>query len=121
MAVVVDFRLEGSADRFVWTGDRVSGVCAALCVCRRANVVENGLFPGQKMSTERHNIMAKKREEHDQKGQDATALRKMAIVACLDSVMNMKIPEVEVVSLLFCLAVPTTFAASTQTTETTQP
>ena len=31
-------------------------------------------------------------------------LRRTAIVACLDSVMNMKILEVEVVSLLFCLS-----------------
>ena len=46
MVVVVDFMLEGSADRSVWTGDRALGVCAALCVCRRANVVENGLFSG---------------------------------------------------------------------------
>ena len=45
-----------------------------------------------------------KREEHDQEGQDAKALRKMAIVTCLESVMNMKILEVEVVSLLFCLS-----------------
>ena len=42
MVVAADTMLEGSADRSVWTGDRASGVCAVLRVCRRANVVENG-------------------------------------------------------------------------------
>ena len=42
MVVVADIRLEGSANMSVWTGDRALGVCAALCVCRRANVVEMG-------------------------------------------------------------------------------
>ena len=93
--------LEGSADRFFWTGDRVSGVCAALCVFRKANVVENACFLASAAEAHQH---GEKREEHDQEGQDAKALRKMAIVKCLESVMNMKILEVEVVSLLFCLS-----------------
>ena len=46
MVVVVDFMLEGSAIDPLWTGDRALGVCAALCACRKANVVENGLFSG---------------------------------------------------------------------------
>ena len=93
--------LEGSADRFFWTGDRVSGVCTALCVFRKANVVENACFLASAAEAHQH---GEKREEHDQEGQDAKALRKMAIVTCLGSVMNMKILEVEVVSLLFCLS-----------------
>ena len=93
--------LEGSADRFFWTGDRVSGVCTALCVCRKANVVENACFLASAAEAHQH---GEKREEHDQEGQDAKALRKMAIVTCLESVMNMKILEVGVVSLLSCLS-----------------
>ena len=46
MVVVVDFMLEGSAIDPLWTGDRVLGVCAALCVCRLVGVVENGVFCG---------------------------------------------------------------------------
>ena len=98
---MVDFRLEGSADRFVWTGDRVSGVCAALCVCRRANVVERGLYLASAAGGRERRQQGQK---HAQEGQDMKVLRRTAIVACLDSVMNMKILEVEVVSLLFCLS-----------------
>ena len=46
MVVVVDFMLEGSAIDPLWTGDRVLGVCATLCVCRRDDMVENGVFSG---------------------------------------------------------------------------
>ena len=101
MVVIADFMLEGSAIDPWWTGDRVLGVCAAWCVCRKANVVENACFLAS--AAEAHQ-RGEKREEHDQEGQDAKALRKMAIVTCLESVMNMKILEVEVVSLLFCLS-----------------
>ena len=44
MVVVVDIRLEGSGVYLCWTGDRVLGVCAALCVCRTVAVVERGHF-----------------------------------------------------------------------------
>ena len=44
MVVVADFMVEGSGIYPCWTGDRVLGVCAALCVCRKANVVENACF-----------------------------------------------------------------------------
>ena len=46
MVVVVDFMLEGSAIDPWWTGDRVLGVCAALCACRLDGVVEKGVFSG---------------------------------------------------------------------------
>ena len=44
MVVVVDIRLEGSGIYLCWTGDRVLGVCAALCVCRMVAMVERGHF-----------------------------------------------------------------------------
>ena len=42
MVVVADFMLEGSAVGPLWTGDRVLGEHAALCVCRWAGVLETG-------------------------------------------------------------------------------
>ena len=45
-----------------------------------------------------------KREEHAQEGQDAKVLGRMAIVACLECVMNTHMLEVESNSLFSCLS-----------------
>ena len=94
MVVVVDIRLEGSGIYLCWTGDRVLGVCAALCVCRTVAVVERGHFLAP----------AAEGRLDGQEGQDAKALRQMEIVACLERVMNMNMLEIEVISLLSCLS-----------------
>jgi len=44
VVVVVDFMLEGSGIYLCWTGDRVLGVCTALCVFRTVAMVERGHF-----------------------------------------------------------------------------
>jgi hypothetical protein len=101
VVVVVDFMLEGSGIYLCWTGDRVLGVCAALCVFRTVAMVERGHFLVHLLEAHQH---GEEREEYDQERQDAKALRQMEIVACLESVMNMNMLEVGVVSLLSCLS-----------------
>ena len=76
---------------------RFGCVRSVVCVCTTVAMVERGHL----LEAHQH---GEKREEHDQEGQDAKALRKMAIVACLESVMNMNMLGVEVVSLLSCLS-----------------
>ena len=101
MVVVVDIRLEGSGVYLCWTGDRVLGVCAALCVCRTVAVVERGHFLAPAAGGR---LDGQEGQEHDQERQDAKALRQMEIVACLERVMNMNMLEIEVISLLSCLS-----------------
>ena len=101
LAVVVDIRLEGSGIDPLWTGDRVLGVCAALCVCRLVGVVENGVFCGVCC---RRAFGRSRRWRARSEGQDMKVLRRMAIVVCSECGMNMNILEVGVVSLLSSLS-----------------
>ena len=70
-------------------------------VFRTVAVVERGHFLAHLLEAHQH---GEEREEYDQERQDAKALRQMEIVACLESVMNMNMLEVGVVSLLSCLS-----------------
>ena len=89
MVVVAEFMLEGSADRSFWTGDRVLGEHAALCVCRWAGGLETG---GIRCLSRRGREKAKK------------AKSTMAKLVCLECIMNMNILEDHVVSLLSSLS-----------------
>ena len=101
MVVVVDIRLEGSGIYLCWTGDRVLGVCAALCVCRTVAVVERGHFLA---SAAEVRLDGQEGQEHGQEGQDMKVLRRIAIVVCSECGTSMNILEFGVVSLLSSLS-----------------